>query len=132
MFGRPWPDYSESTNRTVRLFIRRAKADIPFAKFIADEQNRQGKPLSIYALMILSVLHNERRCTVGRIVELTNLSENRIRSAIETMIESGLIEAVGKGKNRTYILSEKIYREKKKPFNTLGKQTLTASDIRSL
>lgn len=113
MFGRPWPDYSESTNRTVRLFIRRAKADIPFAKFIADEQNRQGKPLSIYALMILSVLHNERRCTVGRIVELTNLSENRIRSAIETMIESGLIEAVGKGKNRTYILSEKIYREKK-------------------
>ncbi len=113
MFGRPWPDYSESTSRTVRLFIQRAKADVPFAKFIADEQNRQGKPLSIYALMILSVLHTERRCTVIRIAELTNLSENKIRSAIEAMIESGLIEAIGKGKNRTYILSEKIYREKK-------------------
>ena len=46
--------------------------------------------------MILSVLNNERRCTVERIVELTNLGENKIRSAIEFMIESGLVEASGK------------------------------------
>ena len=96
IFGRPWPDYSESTSRTVKLFIQRAKADLPFAKFVAEEQNRQGKPLSIYKLMILSVLNTERRCTVERIVELTNLSENKVRSAIEVMIESGLIEASGK------------------------------------
>lgn len=112
MFGRPWPDYSESTGRTVKLFIQRAKADIPFAKFIADEQNRQGKPLSIYSLMILSVLHSERRSTAKRIVELTNLSENKVRAAIEAMTESGLIEATGKGKNRAYILGQKIYRER--------------------
>lgn len=113
IFGRPWPDYSESTSRTVKLFIQRAKADLPFAKFVADEQNRQGKPLSIYNLMILSVLNNERRCTVERIVEITNLSENKVRSAIEIMIESGLIEASGKGKDRSYILGKKIYRENK-------------------
>ncbi|MCD8231783.1 MAG: putative DNA binding domain-containing protein [Clostridiales bacterium] len=113
VYGRPWPDYSESTSRNVKLFIQRAKADLPFAKFIADEQNRQGKPLSIYALMILSVLNSERRCTVGRIVELTNLSERKVRSSIEGMIESGLIEASGKGKNRVYILGKKIYQEKK-------------------
>lgn len=41
--------------------------------------------------MILSVLNNERRCTVEQIVELTNLGENKIRSAIEFMIESGLV-----------------------------------------
>ena len=40
IFGRPWPDYSESTSRNVKLFIQRAKADLPFAKFVADEQNR--------------------------------------------------------------------------------------------
>jgi len=113
VYGRPWPDYSESTSRNVKLFIQRAKADLPFAKFIADEQNRQGKPLSIYALMILSVLNSERRCTVGRLVELTNLSERKVRSSIEGMIEIGLIEASGKGKNRVYILGKKIYQEKK-------------------
>ena len=114
IFGRPWPDYSESTSRTVKLFIQRAKADLAFAKLIADEQERQGKPLSIYTLMILSVLKYERRSTVYKIVELTNLSENKVRSAIESMLELGLIEAAGKGKERTYMLGKKIYRENKK------------------
>lgn len=117
IFGRPWPDYSESTSRTVKLFIQRAKADLAFAKLIADEQERQGKPLSIYTLMILSVLKYERRSTVYRIVELTNLSENKVRSAIESMLELGLIEAAGKGKERTYILGKKIYRENKKTIH---------------
>jgi ATP-dependent DNA helicase RecG len=117
VYGRPWPDYSESTSRNVKLFIQRAKADINFAKFVADEQNRQGKPLSIYMLMILSVLNNERRCSVERIVELTNLSENKVRSAIEMMIESGLLEASGKGKDRTYIIGRKIYRENKETIH---------------
>lgn len=111
IFGRPWPDYSESTSRAVKLFIQRAKADLPFAKLVADEQNRQGKPLSIYTLMILSLLKNERRCNIDRMIEITNLSENKVRSAVENMIEMGLVEASGNGKNRSYILGKKIYRE---------------------
>ncbi len=111
IFGRPWPDYSESTSRTVKLFIQRAKADLPFAKLVADVQNRQGKPLSIYTLMILSLLKNERRCNIDRMIEITNLSENKVRSAVENMIEMGLVEASGNGKNRSYILGKKIYRE---------------------
>ena len=127
IFGRPWPDYSESTSRTVKLFIQRAKADLAFAKLIADEQERQGKPLYIYSLMILSVLKYERRSTVYRIVELTNLSENKVRSAIESMLELGLIEAAGKGKERTYILGKKIYRENKKTI-----QYVRQTDIDSI
>ena len=111
IFGRPWPDYSESTSRTVKLFIQRGKADLPFAKLVADEQNRRGKPLSIYTLMILSLLKNERRCNIDRMIEITNLSENKVRSAVENMIEMGLVEASGNGKNRSYILGKKIYRE---------------------
>ena len=111
VYGRPWPDYSESTSRNIKLFIQRAKADLPFAKFVADEQNRQGRSLSIYTLMILSVLYNEKRSTIDRIVEMTNLSENKVRSAMEIMVESGLAEASGRGKNRSYILGKKIYRE---------------------
>ena len=127
IFGRPWPDYSESTSRMVKLFIQRAKADLAFAKLVADEQNRQGKPLSIYTLMILSVLNYERRCTVDRIVEFTNLSENKVRSAIESMLELGLIEAAGKGKDRTYILGKKIYRENRKTI-----QYVRQTDIDSI
>lgn len=113
VFGRPWPDYSESTSSTVKLFIQRAKADLPFIKFLADEENRRGKPLSIYMLMVLSVVHRERRVSIERLVEATNLSNNKIYSAVENMVEEGLLEASGHGKNQTYILGKKIYTEKK-------------------
>ena len=69
----------------------------------------------------------ERRSTVYRIVELTNLSENKVRSAIESMLELGLIEAAGKGKERTYILGKKIYRENKKTI-----QYVRQTDIDSI
>ena len=127
VFGRPWPDYSESTSRTVKLFIQRAKADLSFAKLVADEQNRQGKPLSIYTLMILSLLNNERRCSLERIIEVTNLSENKVRAAVENMIEMGLIEATGNGKNRSFIMGKKIYREKNETI-----QDVRQTDIDSI
>lgn len=111
LYGRPWPDYTESTSRIVKLFIQRAKPDLPFARFVANEQNRQGKPLSIYNLMILSLLKNERRCSLKILTERTNLSENKVRSALENMIEMGLVEATGGGKSRAYLLSKAIYRE---------------------
>ena len=111
IYGRPWPDYSESTSTNVRLFIQRAKADDAFTKFIADEQNRLGKPLSIYALMILSLLKNEKRLTIERIAEMTHLAEGKLLGAIENLIEDGLVEGVGSGKSRSYIFSAKVYKE---------------------
>ena len=111
IYGRPWPDYSETTSTNVRLFIQRAKADDTFTRFIADEQNRLGKPLSIYALMILSLLKNEKRLTIERIAEMTHLAEGKLLGAIENLIEDGLVEGVGSGKSRSYILSVKVYKE---------------------
>ena len=77
--------------------------------------------------MILLVLNDERRCTVEQIVELTNLGENKIRSAIEFMIESGLVDEKKKKKNRTCILGKKIYRENKKAI-----QYVRQTDIDSI
>lgn len=111
VFGRPWPDYTESTSRSVTLFIQRARANLAFTKFIAQEQSEEGRPLSFYSLMILSLLHSERRCTLDRIVESTNLSENKVRTAIEMLVEKGLIEFSGHGKNRSFILGRRVYQE---------------------
>ena len=105
IYGRPWPDFSETTSTNVKLFIQRAKADNRFTKLIADE------PLSIYSLMILSLLKNERRMDLARVVSMTHLSESKIRSSIENLIEDGLIEGSGNGKSRTYTLSGRVYKE---------------------
>lgn len=110
-FGRPWPDYSESTSNRVVLFIARGKADLAFAKMIADEQNLKGRPLSISYLLVLSILKDERRMSLERIVETTHLGMSRTIVILEDMLEDGLIEEYGKGKSRSYTLSRRIYKQ---------------------
>lgn len=117
LFGRPWPDYSESTNTMVKLFIQRAKPDFAFAKMVSDEQNRIGKLMSINSLLVLSCINTERRITLKRIMELTHISEYKAKGTVEKLVEAGLVEASGQSKNRFYLLSEKVYRT---THNTIG------------
>ncbi len=111
IYGRPWPDYSESTSTVVKVFIQRAKPDIPFIKMIYDAGNRNGRSLSINSLLILSLIKFEHKADLHRIMEKINLSESRAKSNIFKLIEEGLIEETGGIKNRSYILSKKIYKE---------------------
>jgi len=109
IYGRPWPDYSESTKNNVRVFITRAKPNLAFMKLIQDEQMRTGNLPSIHALLILSALQMERRLTLTALLQATHLSEHRVRVNLEHMVEHGLIEARGSGKNRSYMLGAQIY-----------------------
>ena len=109
VYGRPLPDYSESTSRNVRLYLRRAKADIAFAKLITSEKKRDNKGLSIYALMILSCLREYRRSSLDQIAELTKLPKNKLTVSLEQLVERGTIEAVGKGKTRSFMLCKRYY-----------------------
>lgn len=109
VYGRPLPDYSESTSRNVRLYLRRAKADIAFAKLITSEKKRDKKGLSIYALMILSCLREYRRSSLDQIAELTKLPKNKLTVSLEQLVERGTIEAVGKGKTRSFMLCKRYY-----------------------
>lgn len=110
-YGRPLPDYSESTSRYVKLFIQRAQPDMAFTRMISNEENRMGRTLPINSLLILSSLRTQRRASVRELSELIHVSEMRTRANVEKLLESGLIEAVGNGKARAYMLSAKVYRE---------------------
>lgn len=117
VYGRPLPDYSESTSSFVRVFIPRAEPDLPFVKMLADARNRDGKELPITSLMILSTLRTERRCDIHRLSERSLLSESKCKAAVERLVESGLVEGHGNGRGRIYMLSSKIYRENKKSLD---------------
>ena len=78
---------------------------------IADEQNRRNRPLSINALLILSTIRNERRVTVERLCDVIHLNKIRTNATIENLVEAGLVEAIGNGANRSYILSSKVYKQ---------------------
>lgn len=111
IYGRPLPDYSESTTQYVRLYLSRAKADIAFAKLLTEDKEKYRKGLSIYALMILSSLREYRRINMDKLTELTKLPEVRLSSALEQLVERGLVEAVGRGRTRAFMLCQRYYNE---------------------
>ena len=110
IFGTPLPDYSASTIVTVSLFIQRSKPDRQIAQLVSNEQNRIGRPLSLNTLLVLNTLKDLPKSTVGQISEATNISEIVVKGILDTSIETGLVEGFGNGKNRTYILSPKVYK----------------------
>ena len=110
-FGRPWPDYSESTSKQVTLFIPRAKADTEFIQMIMDEQKSMGHPLAIHTLLILSVLYSERKVSMHDLVERTHASLTRLKPLIETLIERGVVEEIGRASQRMLMLGQKVYRK---------------------
>lgn len=125
IYGRPLPDYSESTERYVRLFIQRAEPDLAFAQMISNEENRLGRMLPINSLLILSALRTQRRATLQEIADMIHVSEARTKANVEKLLESGLVEARGSGKSRSYILSAKVYREQE---NSVGYVRQTGID----
>lgn len=109
-YGRPWPDYSESTSSVVRLFIQRAEPDVAFINMIATEQNRMGKPLSLNALMALSLIRNEGRASRDRICRDLHISEQRTSATIAQLLGLELIEESGSDRNPLFSLNPVFYR----------------------
>ncbi len=111
VYGRPLPDYSESTSTYVKLFIQRAEPDLSFTKMISNEEKRLGRSLPINSLLILSALRSHRRLNIYEISEVIHVGEARVKANIEKLVEAGLVEANGSSKARSYILSSKVYKE---------------------
>ena len=111
IYGRDLPDYSESTTRNVKLFIPRGTPDKRLVSLISDEQKRLGSPLPLNSLFVLNVLKNNRRMTLAEISEECSIPEAKLRATLERLNESGLVDAIGNGRGRAYVLSVKAYRD---------------------
>ena len=114
IYGRRLPDYSNSTPKTVSLFIPRSKPDVQLARIISDEQNRLGRPLPINTLLVLNTLKEIPRSDAKQIAEAANLSEIIVKTVLDKAVENGLVEPYGAGRGRNYMLSHKLYQDKTK------------------
>ncbi len=110
-YGRPEPDYSRSNVSSVVVNMSNVQADIPFLELILVEERRAGKPLPLDSLIILSRLRQERRLVTADLAHSTQKPEQETRVILEELVESGLIEAHGNGRTRTYTLSAKLYQK---------------------
>lgn len=111
LYGRDLPDYSESTATTVKLFIPRGVPDKRLISLISDEQNRTGSPFPISSLLVLNYLKSNRRMTLSEIAAECVIPEQKLKSTLERLTESGLVEALGNGRGRAYVLSSRAYKD---------------------
>ncbi|MVM53342.1 RNA-binding domain-containing protein [Gordonibacter urolithinfaciens] len=110
-FGRPLPDYSASTSNDVVLFTPRAPFDAAFTTMIFEEERQSGKLFTVFALMVLSVVRDERKVTFGALRDETRIDQGRLHRVLGDLIERGLIESHGSGKATSYLLSARVYKE---------------------
>jgi ATP-dependent DNA helicase RecG len=110
LYGRLLPDYSASTERRVCLFISKGIPDKSFIKMISEEQQKIGHSLPIRSLLLLNSLKHFRRANVRELSEDIHIEQTKMKVILESLTEAGLVEAVGNGKGRFYMLSSKVYR----------------------
>lgn len=109
-YGRPAPDYTRSNASSVSVRMSNVESDMAFLKLVLHEEKRIGDSLPLDSLIILSRLRQERRLTTVDLTPSTQKSEQETRTTLEKLVESGLIEAHGTGRGRTYTLSAKLYQ----------------------
>ena len=109
--GRIPPDYSTSTVAGVNVILPGGPADLKFVELLVTEENRRQRTFSVSELLILAHLWRERQVEPQAITKLIQHGETQARTVIESLVESGLVEARGSGKGRSYILSAGVYRE---------------------
>lgn len=110
IYGRPLPDYSESTTSAVKVFISRELPDIGFCRMLKEEQSKLGQPFSINQLLILSALRTNKKMSVKDILDVVFIPETRMRTALARLVEIGMIEEFGTVRNKEYLLSVKAYK----------------------
>jgi ATP-dependent DNA helicase RecG len=110
-YGRPAPSYARSDRSTVVVELSCSEADLNFLKLVLDQEQRLGTVMPVDSLLILSELKAARRLDGGEIARLIQKDLTAARSVTERLVESGLIQAHGVRKGRTYTLSAAVYRE---------------------
>ncbi|MDF1580866.1 MAG: crosslink repair DNA glycosylase YcaQ family protein [Desulfuromonadales bacterium] len=108
-YGRPEPDYGLSNPYLVNLFMANVAADREFLRMVVEQNERLGEPL-VEPLIVLTRLRDERRLTTSDLAPSLQKSESQTRIILEKLLETGLIEAHGSGRGRSYTLSAGVYR----------------------
>ena len=98
-----------TTNTSVVLRLNSAELDENYIKMIVLEEERLQKAIPVDALIILSVLKTERRATLGVLAQKIQRSTSDARGVVEWLIELGMVEGIGNGSARRYMLSAKVY-----------------------
>ena len=108
--GRPSPDYGRSTDDQVVALLPGGPANLSMTRWVLEQEQQQGAPLSLPDLQVLAELVQERRATTGELARVLQRTDAETRQLLTRMVERGWVEARGDGKGRSWHLSAAVYR----------------------
>jgi ATP-dependent DNA helicase RecG len=107
--GKEPPEY-RSTSSSVTVTLRNGSFDRPFARLVrncADE----GAHLSLFDLLILIHLRRHREITLAEAAARSQQPVNDARRILDRLRSHGLLEGRGRGGDRRWVLSRRVYEE---------------------
>ena len=101
----------------MRLYIPDSRPDKNFVRLLVKEQEKLNRDFTVYELLILNLLKTYHRMSQKEIASAAGIPSYKLANTLESLVESGLMEAIGQGKSRGYFLSAHLYQKQK---NTIG------------
>ncbi len=108
--GREQPDYSLTTDESVRAVIPVASADRALARYIIERENRLQRPTPLGQLLILHALRHGGRQRTHDLALVLQQTDAQARAVLAELVSDGQVEARGDGPGRTYHLAAAVYR----------------------
>jgi ATP-dependent DNA helicase RecG len=105
--GRPAPSYARSDEAGVVLVLPGGEANLDFVRLVVEESRE--RVLGLDDLLVLNRLWQERSLTTAEPAGLIQKPEPEARAVLARLGESGLVEARGQRKGRTWHLSASTY-----------------------
>ncbi len=107
--GRPAPSYERSSRTDVVIGLPGGKANLNFIRFLTEE-TQAGHPPTLDEMLMLNTLWLERQIDTATAARLLQKPESEARAVLSRLVETGIVEARGVRKGRTYHLSATSYR----------------------
>lgn len=107
--GRGEPDYARTTDRSVTVVIPTAGVDLALARFVVEHE-RENPRLELRDLRLLHEVRAQGATTSAELAEVLGLSPAIVRPALTSLVERGILEVRGSGRNREYHLSSGFYQ----------------------
>ena len=125
--GKPYPKY-RSFNDAVSLTIFSAIDNIEFVKFITEIQDKSNKIMPLAEMMILRTLLDNRKEQLSELSKKVQKSLDETKKLCNELVNSGLIEIVGK----VYMLTAKVYEALKSDVEYTRDKTIQYIKAKSM
>lgn len=107
--GRGEPDYTTSTQTSVVMVAPTSDADLELVRFVLEFEDQQARSLSLIELRLLHEIKSTGSASLPELADALTMTPASLRGPSARLVEAGLLEVHGHGRNRQYHLSSGFY-----------------------